>query len=553
MLDRLFVNGPVRTFDLEAPWASALGIRDGQISFVGHEGEAPAARDVIDLRGRLLTPGIVDSHVHLLHGIDPDDVLLDDAPTLVEVRRRLHDHSSSRPELDWVCGTNVVYSIVEGRTPTAADLEGVSDRPIFVMTYDGHCAWLNEHALRALGILHGGSLAWGRVNRYPDGTATGWVSDFYNSATTEAGSIALQKVIPAFAPDRRYRKLLASSRMAAELGITTTVEPQVPVGEAQLLMRARSERGLSTRVIAALFHPAGSDGAFRQRLLDATKYAPKDDLLRFGNIKLYADDVIEPHTAAMLEEYSNKPGERGRPFYEDAELTAVVTELERLGFKIHTHAIGDWGIRMTLDAMERAAVTNRSTDRRHGVVHVECLHPDDLSRFTKLGVVAAMQMRHASPDFTRGAWMENVGEERWSQAWRVRSLMESGANVALSSDWTVAEMDPLIGIYSALTRATLSGSGSWTPGERITLDQALHGYTRAGAYAWHSEHQFGVLKPGYEADLTVWSENLYDLERDPGRLLDARADLTIVGGHATHDVHAEASHQTFQTDSQRIR
>lgn len=541
MLDLLLTNGSVRTFDRSKPWASAIGVKDGKISYVGDARSVPGARHVVDLHGRLVTPGIVDSHVHLLHGFDPDDVVLDDARTLEEVRRRLKDLSDSRPDLRWVCGTNVVYSVVAGRTPNARDLDGVSDRPIFVMSYDGHCAWLNEHALRALGILHGGELAWGRVNRDQNGVATGWISDFYNSAMSEAGSIELPKVIPSFSHESRYRKLLASSRMAATLGITTAVEPQVPLSEAELLLKARSEDALPTRLFAALFHPAGSDGEFRKRLRSIVDGAGNDARLRFGNVKLYADDVVEPHTAAMLEDYANRPGERGRAFYEPGELIAVMTELDRLGFRVHTHAIGDWGIRMTLDAIEQATSTNGTIDRRHGIVHVESLHPDDLPRFAELGVVAAMQPRHASPDFTSGAWMDNVGEDRWSQAWRIRSLMESGAMVALSSDWTVAEMDPLVGIYSALTRATLDGKSAWTLDERISLDQALYGYTRGGAKAWKVENELGIIAPGMNADLTAWSENLYDLAAEPDALLEVHADITIVDGEPSFDRLGEAA------------
>ena len=168
-------------------------------------------------------------------------------------------------------------------------------------------------------------------------------------------------------------------------------------------------------------------------------------------------------------------------------------------------------------------------------MHVECLHPDDLPRFAALGVTAAMQPRHCSPDLVAGTWMENVGEQRWDRAWRFRSLIDSGAHVALSSDWQVGEMDPLVGIYSALTRAGLDGRDAWTPDERLGLDAALRGYTREGAWAWHAEHDLGILRVGARADLVAWSTDLYAYANDPAALLQQRAELTMVGGEVVHE------------------
>lgn len=534
-MDTLITNARVRTFDPVRPWAEAVGVGDGRIAYVGSAADAPAAARVIDAGGRLVTPGIIDSHNHLLLGFDEDAVSLEGAHDLAEVRRRISDFASSRTDLDWVCAENAVYSVVEGRRPNAADLDGLTDKPLFITTYDQHSVWLNRAAVAVLGIGGGGDVPWGRPERDEvTGEPTGWVTDFYTSAMTEAGLAALQADIPIYSPERRYRKLQSSMRMATALGITTVVEPQVPLAELPLFERALAEGVLMTRVIAALFHPVGADGAFRRRLRDAVDSSADHAMLRLGPVKLYADDVIEPHTALMLEDYANRPGQRGRPSYPGRELVAVLGELDRMGFQTHTHATGDAGIRLTLDAIEEAARANGSRDRRHGIVHVECLHPDDLSRFKALGVTAAMQPRHCSPDLVAGTWMENVGEERWNRAWRFRSLLETGATVAFSSDWQVGEMDPLVGVYSAATRAGLDGSDPWTPDERVGLDRALEAYTVHGARAWHAEHDRGRLAIGLHADLVVWSSDLYDYEQTPEALLDQRAEVTMVGGAVVH-------------------
>lgn len=535
MTDLLLTNARVRTFDDGSPWAEAVGVTGGRISYVGPAATAPAARETRDLGGALVTPGVIDSHNHLLLGFDADAVSLEGAETLEEVRRRIRELAERRPDLDWICAENAVYSIVPGRRPNAADLAGLTDRPVFVTTYDQHSVWLNDAALRVLGIAGGGDIPWGRPERDTDGEPTGWVTDFYTSAMTTAGLAGLQRDIPMYSPERRYRKLLGSLQLATASGITTVVEPQVPLAEIDLLHRARAEGRLSSRVITALFHPVDADASFRRDLREAVDSAPADELLSFGPVKLYADDVIEPHTAWMLEDYANRPGHRGHPSAPLGELTRIVTELDRLGFQTHTHATGDGGIRLALDAIEHAARANGTRDRRHGIVHVECLHPDDLPRFAELGITAAMQPRHCSPDLVAGTWMENVGEERWDRAWRFRSLMASGAHVALSSDWQVGEMDPLVGFYSALTRASLDGRDSWTAEERLGLDETIRGYTREGAWAWHAEDELGVVRTGAKADLVAWSDDLYRHESDPAALLDQRAELTVVAGEIVHD------------------
>jgi predicted amidohydrolase YtcJ len=541
MTDLLITGARVRTFDPSAPWAEAVGVTDGRISYVGNAADAPTAARRIDVSGRLVTPGIIDSHNHLLLGFDEDAVSLEGAHDLAEARRRIADFAALRPDLDWICAENAVYAIVEGRRPNAADLDGLTDKPIFVTTYDQHSVWLNRVALAVLGVSGGTDIAWGRPERDVDtGEPTGWVTDFYTSAMTEAGLAALQADIPMYSPERRYRKLQSSMRMATALGITTAVEPQVPLAELPLFERALADGVLTSRVIAALFHPVGADGTFRRRLRDAVDGAVADPMLRLGPVKLYADDVIEPHTALMLDDYANRPGVRGRPSYPGRELVNVMGELDRMGFKTHTHATGDAGIRLTLDAIEQAARTNGTRDRRHGIVHVECLHPDDLPRFRALGVTAAMQPRHCSPDLVAGTWMDNVGEQRWSRAWRFRSLLDSGATVAFSSDWQVGEMDPLVGIYSAATRAGLDGSHPWTPDECVGLDRALEAYTVHGAHAWHAEHDRGRIETGLLADLVVWSGDLYDHEQSPDGLLEQHVELTLVGGAVAHSAGALA-------------
>ena len=536
MLDLLLKGGLLHQSNGSTPVSAAIGLSGSKITFVGDAANTPAALEIVELSGQLITPGFIDSHNHLLLGFDPDAVNLQDLVDLDSVRSRMKEFADSRPDLEWICGENANYSVVEGRRPNAGDLVGISNRPIFITTYDQHSVWLNDVAIRALGIEPGIELSWGRPE-FDDVTKkpTGWVTDFYTSAMTTLGLKALQRDIPMYSPDRRYRKLLSSMEMATRFGITTVVEPQVPMAELDLFNRALSEGKLTSRVIAALFHPIDEGSDFRMELKSTIDNHVPSSNLSLGPIKLYADDVIEPHTAWLLDDYANKPGHRGNPSTSVAEFHHIVAELDRMGLQTHTHATGDGGIRLVLDAIENAVKLNSTSDRRHGIVHVECIHPDDLSRLAQLGITAAMQPRHCSPDLIEGSWMNNVGEERWDRAWRIKSLQAVGTHVALSSDWQVGEMDPLVGIYSAMTRASLDGKKLWTQDERIDLASAIDGYTKEGAWAWHHESEFGALGVGMAADIVVWSSNLHEYSSDPAGLLSQSTLLTIVDGQIVYD------------------
>lgn len=536
MLDLLIKGGLIHQPNGSAPVSAAIGLSSGKIAFVGNPEDAPSAREVVELSGQLITPGFIDSHNHLLLGFDPEAVNLQDLVDLDSVRSRMKEFADSRPDLEWICGENANYSVVEGRRPNSNDLAGITNRPIFITTYDQHSVWLNDVAIRALGIEPGIELSWGRPE-FDEETnkPTGWVTDFYTSAMTTLGLKALQRDIPMYSPDRRYRKLVSSMEMATRFGITTVVEPQVPMAELDLFNRALSEGKLTSRVIAALYHPIDEGSDFRMELKSTIDNHVPSQNLSLGPIKLYADDVIEPHTAWLLDDYANKPGHRGNPSTSVAEFHHIVAELDRMGLQTHTHATGDGGIRLVLDAIENAAKLNSTSDRRHGIVHVECIHPDDLSRLAQLGITAAMQPRHCSPDLIEGSWVNNVGEERWDRAWRIKSLQAVGTHVALSSDWQVGEMDPLVGIYSAMTRASLDGKKFWTQDERISLASAIDGYTKEGAWAWHREAEFGALEIGMAADIVVWSSNLLEYSSDPAGLLSQGTWLTIVDGQIVYD------------------
>lgn len=530
-------------------FAEALLVRDGQIAWVGSEAEAgqhDADAEVIDLGGRLVTPGIVDAHNHVRLGTGSDAVQLAGATTMAEVCRRIDEWVLANPSSTWVHAEGFDYSALpEARHPRSSDLGGAGGgRPVMVLDYSVHAALLNEEALQAFGVgVDLGDLAWGTVERDDSGSPTGYVADFAVKGIADAGQKALQQVSPAYSLEAQYQRVVAGLQMAARYGITTVVEPQNAIDDLRLFERAKSEIGSVPRVVTALFHPVDTT----KEQLDAFEVARDqydDDALRVQAIKLYIDDIVEPHTAAMHEPYANRPDSRGRTYYDPAEFADVITELDRRGFPCFVHATGDRGITTVMDAFTEARSRNAALDRgrerpRHQVVHVECTDERDLGRFAELGVVACMQPRHCAPEIV-AQWRENVGEQRWRHAWPMRSLADRGAVLAFSSDWNVAEMDPLIGLYSALTRADLDGGQSWVPEECVDLETALHAYTWGSAYSVNAEQHRGTIEVGKAADLAVFSADLFDLVETsgPAALLEEHVDLTMVGGEVIHRAEA---------------
>jgi predicted amidohydrolase YtcJ len=536
-MDLLIRNAKVWTVDPTRPEAEAVAVSGGVIAAVGDDRDARDAvgsdAEEIDARGGTVLPGFIDAHNHLRLGSDEEAVQLGSASTLDEVRSAIDAFAAASLDRDWIVAEGWNYAALPGRRrPRAEDLDGVAPgRAVMVFSYDVHNAWLNHEAMRRFGIGPGtGDVAFGLVERDERGDPTGFVTDFAVMGLSKDGQAALAAEVPNFGAEATYRKLLRSLDMAAELGITTAVDPQNSVDDLPLFEKARREGAMRSRVVAALFHAPDTTADDLDAFADA-KRAHDDDRFRVGPIKLYIDDVIEPHTAAMLEPYANRPDTVGETFYEPKAFADVIVELERRGFQTFTHATGDRGIRTVLDAVAHARTANGPADARHQIVHVELVHPDDLPRFAELGVVACMQPRHCAPEIVED-WRANVGPERWRYVWPLRSLHGHGATLAFSSDWNVAEMDPLIWLYTACTRANLDGSGAWTPEETVDLPTAIRAATFGSAFANFVEDRRGSIEVGKQADLVVLSRDVFGDE--PSALLETSVDITVVDGEVVY-------------------
>lgn len=519
-------NARVHTVDVNAPWAEAVAIKDGRIAYVGSTAglEAHVSREtrVIDAGGLLLLPGFIDSHNHIRSGSNPDVVSLFGATTLAELQGRIREFAKGRPDLAWIQGDGWNYSALPGgRLPTASDLEELTGgRPAYFVSYDSHTIWLNQAAMKLMGISSETRDA--GVQKDDRGRPTGIIT----STMGDVANPSYRDVVPRADSESRYQGFKKNLADAARFGITTIVDPQSSLGALSTFERARAEGHLKSRLQIALYHPPGTT---QEEIVqfEAARGKYTDDTIRVSALKLYIDDVVEPHTAALLEPYADDPELRGDTFYAPEAFKKIVSALDARGFQLFIHAIGDRGIRVALDALEETRRVNGPRDSRHQLVHVELLSPADIPRFKELGAVACMQPRHCAPDIT-GKWAANVGPARSRYAWAFRALQDAGARLAFASDWDVSEMDPLVGIYTAVTRRGLDGSASWIPEQTVGVEDAVRGYTLGGAYANFLDKDRGSIEVGKYADLVLLSRNLFEIP--PEQILDSRVVLTLVGG-----------------------
>ncbi|WTW93178.1 amidohydrolase [Streptomycetaceae bacterium NBC_01309] len=540
--DLVLRGARIHTVDPDLPEAEALAVVGGRIAWIGPDTGAAAwigpGTRVVEGEGRRVLPGFVDAHNHVRLGSDAACVQLAGARTLDAIHDRIRAWHAEHPDAAWIEGEAFDYSAIPGgRMPRAEDLDpATGDTPAIVFSYDVHTAWLNTAALRRLGITRDSDvLPYGRVHKdEATGEPTGFIKDFAVRGLSRDGHRELRALgVPWASPDRQYGRLVRSLDDAVRFGITTVVEPQNSLDDLALFTRARAEGRLRSRIVAALFHPRGTTDADLDDFAAAAREFD-DERFSVGPLKLYIDDVVEPRTAALLEPYRGCTHHRGDTFYPAEEFAGLLAELDARGFQCFVHATGDRGIRTVLDAVAHARDVNGARDARHQVVHVECLDPDDVARFRELGVVACMQPRHCAPEIAGPGqdWAENVGEERWHKAWPMRSLHEAGAVLAFSSDWNVAEMDPMVGIYTAVTRRPLGGGEPWMPSETVDVATAVHGYTMGSAYANFLEHERGSLTVGKLADFVVLSRDI--LAADPADIPDTVCELVAVGGEIVH-------------------
>jgi predicted amidohydrolase YtcJ len=406
--------------------------------------------------------------------------------------------------------------------------EVVPDRPVYVKAYDGHSSLANSKALELAGITRDTpDPPAGVIVRDPE---TGEPTGFLKESAGQLMRNAIPK--PTYEEERDF--LTKAIHYASSLGLTRLISAGGDAERIDLYDEIRKQGELTTRLYMARFvHLPLTPDALRVMEENREKYS--DDWIDLGSAKFLMDGVIIAHTAAMLEPYEADPTNKGFFNFDPEQYKESVVEFDRLGFTISTHACGDATVRLALDAYEAAMKANGRTDARHRIEHVEEPSAQDIPRFGKLGVIASTQPLHSSPnDHILNAWAGSIGPERASRAWPWRSLLNSGAILAFGSDWPVVTLNPWEAVQVLLTRETLEGApaGGWIPEQRLTLEEAIYGYTMGGAITAKREKTEGSIEVGKLADVIVISQDLFKIA--PNQIGKTKVLMTMVGGKTVY-------------------
>ena len=512
--ETVFRHGAVYTVDAARSWAEAVAVRDGRIVFVGSdvavaEWIGPKTR-CIDLAGKMLLPGFHDAHVHLVGGgIELSECNLNGLKSLDEVLAKIQQYVDSHPKESWIRGGGWPLTMAEGNPHKSLLDKMVSDRPVILDAFDGHSSWVNSRALEIAGITKETlDPPRGRIERDPQtGEPTGTLR--------ESASRLVTKKIPLYQDEDYVQGLRRGMELANRLGITSVQE--AAVGEQALNAFAGLDRSneLTVRTVAALrTDPAKLMTQISQFVEWREKYRGKR--LKTTAVKIFQDGVIESRTAALIEPYLGGNQERGWLNLEPEVLKPWVAELDRLGFQIHVHAIGDLAIRTSFDAFEFARECNHSRDSRHHIAHIQLFEPADIDRFRQLGVIANFQPLWAKSDLYIVKMTEPIlGPERSRWLYPSRSVADTGAVIVGGSDWPVSSMNPLDGIQIGVTRRDLKeGPGpAWIADEVVDLPLMLASYTINGAYLNFQEKETGSIEVGKFADLVVLDKNLFKIPK----------------------------------------
>lgn len=526
----------IDTMDVAVPRAEAMAYdADGRILALGGRDallrQYPDARR-IDAGGATVIPGLIDAHGHML-GLGMAHLTADLVGTSSkeEIVRRLRAFAATLPADAWLVGRGWDQNDwAQKQFPTAADLDAAfPDRPVWLSRIDGHAGWANSAAMRAIERDLSGKSAsegWqpdgGRIVRDASGQATGIFVD-------EAMAL-VYAVVPEASGDTIERALKLAMGDAVTHGLTGVHDAGVSLAELRVMQRLADDGEMPMRITAM----ADGNGKALEWLCQEGVYQHPSHRLQMRTVKLYIDGALGSRGAAMIKDYSDDHGNDGLLVMTPAQLREAVGKAQRCGVQVATHAIGDRGNREVLDAYA-AALGNKAagSDHRWRIEHAQIIAPEDLPRLAKMHVIASMQPTHATSDMP---WAEDrVGPRRINGAYAWRKLRDSGARLALGSDFPVESVDPRLGLYAAATRADGEGmpAGGWHPEDKLTAYEALRGFTLDAAYAGFGEAEVGSLAPGKRADFVILAED--PLAIDPAGLKDLVVRATYVDGKAVFE------------------
>jgi predicted amidohydrolase YtcJ len=533
--DLVFVNGPVFTAGPSRSFTRALAVTGDRITAVGDEAtvsEAIGARTrVVDLAGRMLSPGFQDAHCHPgSSGLDLLRCSFDGCASAEDAIDHVARYAGDHPDRPWIVGGGWQQTWFSRGCPPKEALDAVvPDRPVLVYNADGHGAWANSLALSLAGIdASTPDPPDGRIERNGDNQPQGTLH--------EGAAAAVELLIPEDTAEEVRAGLRAGQEYLLSKGITAWQDAHVDEATHLAYRYLAGSGELIGTAVGALWWRR-SQGLDQIDQMEQMRSEPLRPYLP-TTVKLMLDGVVENFTASMLESYLDEAGNptanTGIDFIEPGRLREIVVELDRRGFSCHFHAIGDGAVRSGLDAVEAARVANGWMGTRHTICHIQVVHPEDIPRFRRLGVVANAQALWAQEgEDQRVLTKPYLGVERSRWQYPFGSLLRAGAPLAMGSDWGVSTADVMAQIDTAVTRSNHDEPdlGPLNGEERISFLDALSGFTAGSAYVNHREDVSGTLAVGMLADLAV-------IDRDPmasGPIRDASVAMTVVGGRVVHE------------------
>jgi predicted amidohydrolase YtcJ len=528
--DTIIINAVVHTMNPAQPTAEAVAIYANRIVAVGSTKDVrklagPNTR-TIDANKRLLLPGFNDAHTHFLSGgFQLSSVDLRDASSPQEFAARIKAFAAKLPKGRWITGGDWDHERwPDAKLPTKELIDSVTaDTPVFVNRLDGHMALANSLALRLAGVTRQTvDPPGGVIVRDKSGEPTGVLKD--------AAQSFVWKVVPPASFEERLEAARAASNYAASLGVTSVQDMSAgtDVGVYQTLL----DRGeLKTRIYAVSPLPA-----WERVARTGVRAHFGSEMLRVGGLKGFSDGSLGSTTALFYEPYRDDPstsGIAGDEMYPEGAMLERVREADRAGLQVMIHAIGDRANDLILSMYEQVERENGQRDRRFRIEHAQHLRPQDVPRFARDQVIASMQPYHAIDD---GRWAEKrIGKERAKTTYAFRSLLDSGATLAFGTDWTVAPLNPLLTVYAAVTRRTIDGKNpnGWVPEQKISVAEAVRGYTVGSAYAEFQENVKGSIAVGKLADLVLLSRDIFRI--DPKEIENVKVLLTMVDGRVVYE------------------
>ncbi|MFC1554390.1 amidohydrolase [candidate division KSB1 bacterium] len=527
--DLILKDGKVWTVDKENPVASCVAVKDGKILAVGEwtemENMVGEKTEILELDGQLVLPGFNDSHTHFTGGgFHLLGVKLKDAENEEEFGRRLAEKSRELPPGAWITGGTWDHDRwPSGKEPTADLIDRyVSDRPVFVTRYDGHMSVANSLAMEMAGVTAetadppGGVIDRKTGSREPTGLLR------------ETAESLVSRIIPDNSREERKIAIETALQHARENGFTSIQQVDLNTTELEIYKELMKEGGLTSRIYG--YFPLSTwENYIEKGYRDNSNF---DNKIILAGMKAFIDGSLGSTTALFFDPYTQNPETEGIYVVDPEVLKQQIIDADAAGLQLAVHAIGDRANSDLLDMFEEAIKQNGQRDRRFRVEHSQHMHEKDFKRYADLGVIASMQPYHAIDD---GRFAEKrIGYERCKTTYAFRSFIDNGVTVAFGSDWTVAPLDAIQGIYAAVTRSTLDGKhpDGWFPEQKLTVEQAIEAYTLAPAYASFQENIKGTISPGKLADFVILSKDILSIS--PEEILSAEVVITIMNGEVVN-------------------